>query len=81
MDGHALQHQIPASRLLVKRTRDFLPRPQTRGQGIRHIGQRVSRPAGHHKLALPKQRLGLMPLRDVLEGIDADEQEQPVSLS
>src|ERR1700679_2801450 len=78
MDVHAAQHQIPSCRLLLKWTRHLQPRTQALRQCVCNIRQGVTRPAGHDKLALTKQSLRLMPLGDVLKGIDADEQEEPV---
>src|SRR5258708_4704341 len=78
MDGYTLQHQISRGRLLMKRTCHFHARTQARWQRVSNISERKPGPAGNHKLALPKQRLCLVPLFDVSKGIDADQQKQPV---
>src|ERR1700679_3730489 len=73
------QNQVPRGRLLVKRTRHRRLRPQTLWQRIGHVSQRISRTAGYHESTLPKKILRLVPLGDIGESIDPDQEKQPVA--
>src|SRR4029077_18514713 len=72
------QYQVSCRSLLAERVRHFRLGTQACGQSVGDVGKGVPWPAGNYKLTLSKQCLGLVPLRDVSEGIDADEQEEPV---
>src|SRR5258708_4897896 len=78
MNGYTLQHKISRGRLLMKRACHFHARTQARWQRVSNISERKPGPAGNHKLALPEQQLCLVPLCDVSEGINADQQKQPI---
>ena len=76
-----LQNQISGGGMLVKGTHHFGAWAQALRQRVRHIGQRVSRTAGHHKLTLAKQRFRLMPFGDIRERIHTNQQEKLVDWS
>ena len=81
MQSHARQNQVSASWLLLERLRDRLWRPQLLRQRFSHIAQRIARTTRNHKLAFAKKRARFMPLRDVAEGIDSNQEEESIRLT
>src|ERR1700733_3333092 len=80
MDGCARQNQVALSRLLGKRLGDGSRGAQTLRQGIRHVRQRKPRPARYDEGAFAEQCLGLIPLGNVVEGIDPDQEKDLITL-
>ena len=80
MNRHSRQNQVTGRSLLLKWLRHFRPWSQALRQRIRHIRQRKSRTPRHNERALTKQRLGLMPLRNLGKRIHPDQQKQPVTV-
>ena len=78
VDGHAGQHKVSRGGLLLKWAGRLRARAQTFGQGVGDIGERVAWPARDDEFALAEQRLRLMPLGDVGEGVNSDQQEKAI---
>jgi hypothetical protein len=80
MNRHPAKHQITGGSLFCKRLRGLRARTKTFRQSIRHVGEGLTRPACHHKLALTKQSLRLMPLGNIGKGVNANQQKEAVCL-
>ena len=78
MDGRSPQHQIALGRLFSEGLAHVPWRPDLLRQGIGHIGQGVSGAAGHDKFTFAKQGLGLVPVRDLGEGVHANQKKYAV---
>src|SRR5712671_485901 len=79
MNRNPRQHQIPLRGLFLKRSGHFRSRAQTPRQRIGHVSQRIARAAGHDEFAFAKQSLGLMPLGNVSEGVDSEQEKKLVA--
>src|ERR1700730_6268415 len=73
------QHQISRGSLFLERPRHFCPRAQTLRQGVGHVRQGKSRSAGYNEFAFAKQSFGLMPFRNVGEGVNSCQKKKLVA--
>src|SRR6266481_2234147 len=78
-DGGAAQNEISLGWLLLKRFGDVCGWAEFFGERVGDIGERVAGTAGNDEFAFLEKRLGLMPLGDVAEGVDADQKEELVA--
>ena len=74
------KNQITFCRLLMKRTSHRRRRPQIFRQRLGHVPQGISGTAGHNEIAFRQQRTRFVPVRDVAEGVNSNQEEKPVRL-
>src|ERR1700694_6001939 len=79
MDRGSMQNQVSCGGLLAKWARDFRLGTKALRQRVGHVGQRISRAACDHELALAEQRLSVVPLGDIGESIDTDQKHEAVA--
>src|SRR3984893_3466561 len=79
MDRGSMQNQISGGGLLAKWTRDLRLGTKALRQRVGHVGQRISRAACDDELALAEQRLSVVPLGNIGEGIDTDQKQEAVA--